>query len=286
MARNEEKAQAMLNRWVNMKRQLHAPTERRPQLAAQCDSINDCEKWRGQIIKEISKKVQEIQNAGLGEHKIRDLNDDINRLIKEKGHWEDRIKELGGADYKNFGPKVLDSQGMELPGSGGYKYFGAAKDLPGVRELFQADVPNAPKKSRADLYKNINYEYYGLRDDENTEMLKEEAEYEKKLYEKTLENWIDENTEFIKEKLKKVANPTRQQILDLVDDESYDEFKKKHQTTEALYKNYKTETQEDEVTKQLELRRKALLEQYFPKEEEDNETYITKKITMSTEDRV
>lgn len=55
---------------------------------------------------------------------------------------------------------------------------------------------------------------------------------------------------------------------------------------EALYKNYKTETQEDEVTKQLELRRKALLEQYFPKEEEDNETYITKKITMSTEDRV
>ena len=53
---------------------------------------------------------------GLGEHKIRDLNDDINRLIKEKGHWEDRIKELGGADYKNFGTKVLDSQGMELPG--------------------------------------------------------------------------------------------------------------------------------------------------------------------------
>ena len=46
MARNEEKAQAMLNRWVNMKRQLHAPNERRPQLAAQCDSINDCEKWR------------------------------------------------------------------------------------------------------------------------------------------------------------------------------------------------------------------------------------------------
>lgn len=81
------------------------------------------------------------------------------------------------------------------------------------------------------MYKNINYEYYGLRDDENVEMLKEEEEYEKKLYEKTLENWIDENTEFIKEKLKNVANPTRKQILDLVDDSSYDEFKKKHQTS-------------------------------------------------------
>ncbi len=81
------------------------------------------------------------------------------------------------------------------------------------------------------MYKNINYEYYGLRDDENVEMLKEEEEYEKKLYEKTLENWIDENTEFIKDKLKNVANPTRKQILDLVDDQSYDEFKKKHQTS-------------------------------------------------------
>ncbi len=86
--------------------------------------------FRGQVIKEISKRVQEIQNAGnsirlniilgslgLGEHKIRDLNDEINKLIREKGHWEDRIKELGGADYKTFGPKVLDAQGKELPGN-------------------------------------------------------------------------------------------------------------------------------------------------------------------------
>lgn len=31
---------------------------------------------------------------------------------------------------------MFDSSGVELPSSGGYKYFGAAKDLPGVRELF------------------------------------------------------------------------------------------------------------------------------------------------------
>jgi len=231
MARNEEKAQAMLNRWVTMKRSINNPIEKRPALTSQCDSINDCEKWRNQVIKEIAKKVQEIQNAGLGEHKIRDLNDEINKLIREKGHWEDRIKELGGADYKTFGPKVLDAQGMELPGSGGYKYFGAAKDLPGVRELFQADVPNAPKKSRVDLYKNINYEYYGLRDEENQEMLEEEAAYERKMFENSLEKWIDENAEYIKDRLKNVANPTKQQILDLVDDENYEEFKSKHQTS-------------------------------------------------------
>ena len=28
-------------------------------------------------------------------------------------------------------------EGKELPGAPGYKYYGAAKDLPGVRELFQ-----------------------------------------------------------------------------------------------------------------------------------------------------
>lgn len=37
--------------------------------------------------------------AGLGEFRIRDLNDEINKLLREKGHWEVRIKELGGPDY-------------------------------------------------------------------------------------------------------------------------------------------------------------------------------------------
>ena len=37
--------------------------------------------------------------AGLGEFRIRDMNDEINKLLREKGHWEVRIKELGGPDY-------------------------------------------------------------------------------------------------------------------------------------------------------------------------------------------
>jgi pre-mRNA-splicing factor ISY1 len=50
---------------------------------------------------------------------------------------------------------------LYLLGSGGYKYFGAAKDLPKVRELFEKEIPSAPKKSRTELYKRINYQYYG-----------------------------------------------------------------------------------------------------------------------------
>ena len=45
--------------------------------------------------------------AGLGEFRIRDLNDEINKLLREKRHWEDRIKELGGPDYGVSGLSVL-----------------------------------------------------------------------------------------------------------------------------------------------------------------------------------
>lgn len=105
--------------------------KRRPYLASECKSLYACEKWRMQIIREIAKKVAQIQNAGLGEFRIRDLNDEINKLLREKRHWEDQIKELGGPDYQRVGPRMLDHEGKEVPGNRGYKYFGAAKELPG-----------------------------------------------------------------------------------------------------------------------------------------------------------
>lgn len=39
--------------------------------------------------------------------RLRDLNDEINKLIREKGHWERRIVELGGPDYAKSAPKVI-----------------------------------------------------------------------------------------------------------------------------------------------------------------------------------
>ena len=78
--------------------------------------MQEAQRWREQIIKEISKKVHDIQNGLLGEFKIRELNDKINRTFREKGHWEDRIKELGGPDYKKLNPKTFDAEGYEVPG--------------------------------------------------------------------------------------------------------------------------------------------------------------------------
>jgi pre-mRNA-splicing factor ISY1 len=111
--------------------------------------------------------VSDIQNASLGEHRIRDLNDEINALLKEKSNWEDHIRELGGPDYKSAALAIaktaasFDTDGLELPGAEGYKYFGAAKNLPKVRELFQKELPTAPKISRVELYKRVSYRYLG-----------------------------------------------------------------------------------------------------------------------------
>jgi hypothetical protein len=49
---------------------------------------------RHQIIREITQKISEIQNAALGEARLRELNDNINNLLNEKQRWETRIKDV------------------------------------------------------------------------------------------------------------------------------------------------------------------------------------------------
>jgi len=190
MARNSEKAVTALARWRNLqlKEQGKLYVEHRPTLATDEKDLRKAEKWRNQVIREIAKKVTQIQNAGLGEFKIRDLNDEINKLLREKGSWEDQILILQGPDYRKLGPKLLDKEGKEAPGSRGYKYFGAAKDLPGVKELFDQDV--APtKKSRAELMREIDAEYYGYLDDEDYLLLKQEELCEKEARKAKIESF-------------------------------------------------------------------------------------------------
>lgn len=185
MARPEEKAQAMLNKWVKMKgqgenyAQIQA-SKRRPYLASLCEHLHDAETWRRQIVHEISSNIGKIQNPGLGEHALRDLNDTINKSLREKWHWNRRIKELGGRDFNRLEKLEQISEGDEqggggsgsgsgigLKGSGGYRYFGAAKELPGVKEMFARNAAKMTKRKRGDVYKYITPDYYGLRDEDD-----------------------------------------------------------------------------------------------------------------------
>ncbi|PIO24738.1 hypothetical protein AB205_0130180 [Aquarana catesbeiana] len=74
---------------------------------------------------------------------------------------------------------MLDHEGKEVPGNRGYKYFGAAKDLPGVRELFEKEPAPPPRKTRAELMKEIDAEYYGYRDEDDGVLVPLEQEEER-----------------------------------------------------------------------------------------------------------
>ncbi|MBA0634731.1 hypothetical protein Godav_029572 [Gossypium davidsonii] len=79
----------MLNRFIALKaEEKKKPKERRPFLASECRDLTVAEKWDQQIMREISHKVTEIQNDGLEEHRLCDINDEINKLIREKLHWK------------------------------------------------------------------------------------------------------------------------------------------------------------------------------------------------------
>lgn len=74
---------------------------------------------------------------------------------------------LGGPDYTAASTRIVDAMGELVSTSkSGYKYFGAAKNLPGVRELFEKDVgPGAERRTRAQIYRTITPDYYGWRDE-------------------------------------------------------------------------------------------------------------------------
>jgi pre-mRNA-splicing factor ISY1 len=105
--------------------------------------------------------------ASIGEHRIRELNDEINKLIRIKGHWERQIISLGGPNHFLSSSKILDGDGKEVSGGGGYRYFGAAKELPGVKELFEKAAPVASKRTRKEINQGVNADYYGFRDDDD-----------------------------------------------------------------------------------------------------------------------
>lgn len=200
MARPEEKAQAMLNKWVKMREEGNNPLKpslaKRPFLASQCAHLDDAERFRRQIVREIAMGIEKIQNPALGEHAIRDLNDEINKKLREKHHWNKRIKELGGPDFFAIERKQQLEHGEEnLQFQNGYRYFGAAKELPGVKELFAKAKKKAQHRKRGDIYKYITPDYYGWREEEDGVLLELEREASSRNIKQGIEEVKDEEEE-------------------------------------------------------------------------------------------
>src|SRR6267142_2810733 len=134
--------------------------------------------------------------AGLTDYEVRDINDEINKLLREKRHWENQIIALGGANYRR-NVAMLDDDGREVPGTKGYKfvdsppifflavspershrYFGRAKELPGVKELFESRKKEEDEENAtSNFYKRFTNQgpaYFGDLDEADGELLKYE----------------------------------------------------------------------------------------------------------------
>jgi len=198
---------------------------KRPYLSSMVNTLQDAEYWRTDLLKEISKSVMQIQNETLGEHKIRDLNDRINKLFREKWHWNNRIKELGGPDYREGGIVAGEDGAIRAPG--GYYYFGAAKNLPGVKELLTPQQKDTNKRTRKDLYQGIDTDYYGFRDDEDGLLERLEAETSKKVREEMIADW---NRQAIEKygSLDKAPVPKKRKLNDNSSVPSDDDLLKSH----------------------------------------------------------
>lgn len=187
MARNQEKRMELFSKWDQFRKDSASGMvnkgKGRPGFTMDCDSISDAEKYRRELIREVTKKISAIHNASLGEHRIRELNDEINKMMSKKYQWEKRIRELGGQDYTKIKTALHDIEGKALPGAPYYKYYGAAKELPGIRELFNEEEEyfqarrDKKKSSRTitELYRNITPDYYGFRDDDDGVLIPKEA---------------------------------------------------------------------------------------------------------------
>ncbi|KAI3628806.1 ISY1 [Malassezia furfur] len=121
---------------------------------------------------------------GLNEYEIRDLNDEINQYFRDKITWEKHIIALGGANYlASSGGRLLDDDGNEIPGTHGYKYFGRAKELPGVKEMFnrtaeQEKELESYRTQKFRRFQNQSGAYFGNEDEHDGKLLAEEVESE------------------------------------------------------------------------------------------------------------
>jgi len=66
-------------------------------------SVGNCRRYKTVCVSRVvlSRSCVQIflRTAGLTDNEVGDFNDEINKLMREKRHWENRIIALGGANY-------------------------------------------------------------------------------------------------------------------------------------------------------------------------------------------
>ncbi|ELP93205.1 pre-mRNA-splicing factor ISY1, putative [Entamoeba invadens IP1] len=179
MARNQEKAQSMLNRWKLMQSGTFVDNRQtKPKAPNMCKTLQEAKFWRQMVVKDMTQKIGEIQNAGIGENTVRSKNIEINKLNKERCAYERKIIELGGVVASKKDERFEER----------FMYFGAAKLLP------EAKSENSNLKEKTQLKEDLKLlgeEYYGMDEYETQELLEEERREEGNLKKKMNASYME-----------------------------------------------------------------------------------------------
>ncbi|KAG7784979.1 hypothetical protein KL910_004813 [Ogataea haglerorum] len=151
----------------------HGAIGSRPRVTQDTDDVKDAEAFRTMCLQEISAKIEKINDPLLQDSQIRDLNDELNKLMRERRAWDHRVKELGGPDYLSTSG-VADGSVMV----NNYRYFGRAKQLPEVERLLKTreqDSKSASFRNAIERFLRLNQTdlgpaYYGYEDEDELDL--------------------------------------------------------------------------------------------------------------------
>lgn len=209
----------------------------------------------------MSALINEIQNDKLDEHRIRDLNDDINKRMRLKRAWEHRVMELGGPNFLAAQPTQFVDSGVAPDMKGGaYRYYGAAKNLPGVRDLLKqaTETERHVTQSIDQLRRAVDVAYYGYMDDDDGVLAPLELKAEKRTLAEREERWNEEQKR-LKTEEAAAANRSAQSSEAAAKRRARDTLS----SVDAAFVSHVTLPSRDEIEQLIVARRKKeLLKQY------------------------
>ena len=183
------------------------PKDKTPLLPATTTSIPFAEQARRDLLKEINRKIARTQNPDAELPVIRTANDEINDLIGQVRAWDERIRELGGLSRRSqrrieeFEAAAGAEQGETVQIDGKF-YFGRAKELPEAQEFLsrreaidkEATETRELKAQQAKMYAQVDQEYYGKLEADETAAIEEELQEFNTLLEKegggVMKDWV------------------------------------------------------------------------------------------------
>lgn len=90
MAYNPKKATSIFDRFREAAEEemgIRPAARKRPTNPLESKTVLEAERWRTEVIKDLTRRIEKIHEPGLSDGQVRDVNDDINNKLRIKVQW-------------------------------------------------------------------------------------------------------------------------------------------------------------------------------------------------------